>query len=74
MLAHVRKPNPGELQVTLLCDGKVVDAQFASTPEEAALTAVTLIWHIGELDVGDSLTVTSVDPGEGVTLVPETPR
>jgi hypothetical protein len=74
MADHGRHANPGDLLVTLLCEGKVVETQLASTPQEAALTAVTLIWHIGELDVGDSLTVTSADPGEDATLVPGGPK
>jgi hypothetical protein len=73
MTDHARHPNPGDLLVTLLCEGKVVDTQVASSPEEAALQAVTLIWHIGELDIGDSLTVTAADPGGDAPLVPDAP-
>jgi hypothetical protein len=57
----------------MLCECKVVETQIASTPGEAAFTAVTMIWHIGEPDIGDSLTVTGADPGEGAPLVPDTP-
>jgi hypothetical protein len=71
MPIQTRSANPGNLKVTLLCDGKVVEAQFAFSPEEAADTAIIMIKHIGELDDGDSITVTNADPGEGVTLVPD---
>jgi hypothetical protein len=74
MPAYIKPPNPGDLQVTLLSEGNVVDAQYASTPQEAALTAITLIFHIGELDVGDSITVTDADPGANAPLVPAMPR
>ena len=74
MPVYVRNLNPGGLQVTFLTDGKVVDVQYASSPEEAATTAITMITQIGELDVGDSLTVAHAGPGEGATLVPGTPR
>jgi hypothetical protein len=74
MIDHGRHANPGDLLVTLLCDDKVVETQLASSPQEAALTAVTMIWHIGELDIGDSLTVTSAGPGANAPLVPDAPR
>jgi hypothetical protein len=74
MPAYVRSLNPRDLQVTFLTNGKVVDVQYASSPEEAATTAIVMITHIGELDAGDSLTVTHADPGAGATLAPGTPR
>jgi hypothetical protein len=74
MMDHGRRANPGDLLVTLLCNDNVVETQLASTPQEAALTAVTMVWHVGELDSGDSITVTDADPGENATLVPATPR
>jgi hypothetical protein len=73
MMDHGRHANPGDLLVTLLCDN-VVETQLASSPQEAALTAVTMIWHLGELDAGDSIAVTDADPGENATLVPATLR
>jgi hypothetical protein len=73
MIDHGRYANPGDLMVTLLCDNKVVETQLAASPQEAALTAVTMIWHIGELDAGDSIAVTDADPGANATLVPAMP-
>jgi hypothetical protein len=74
MMDHGRHANPGDLLVTLLCDDNVVDTQLASTPQEAAVTAVTMIWHLGELDAGDSITVADADPGENAPLVPGGPK
>jgi hypothetical protein len=71
MPIQTRSANAGDLQVTLRCDGQVVEAQFASSPEDAADTAIIMIKHVGELDDGDSITVTNADPGDGVTLVPD---
>ena len=68
MPIQTRSANPGDLQVTLLSDGNIVESQFASTPEEAADAAIIMIKHIGELDDGDSITVTKADPARDVTL------
>jgi hypothetical protein len=70
MPVHIRSITHGDLRLTFISGGEIVDNQVAATGEEAARIGIMMLASRDALQAGDRLDVRLADEDRVTTLVP----